>query len=106
MQILALLRTLSTATPASLAPLVKPEAAEIWALHLNGTLRAAHFLQAPDALFPSGVALMLETDTAAAAKALIAALPMVAEGLITAEILPLAPFTSYAALFANAPVRV
>ena len=105
MQILAILRTLPAATPDRLGPLVKPEAEEIWALHLNGTLRSAHFLQAPGAPFPSGVTLMLETDNLATAEALIDALPMVAEGLIAAEILPLAPFTSYAALFANARSR-
>ena len=105
MQILALLRTLPSATPDHLGPLVKSEAEEIWALHLNGTLRSAHFLQAPGAPFPSGVTLMLETDNLATAEALIDALPMVAKGLIAAEILPLAPFTSYAALFANARSR-
>jgi len=105
MQILVVLRTLPSTTPERLGPLVKPEAEEIWALHLNGTLRAAHFLQAPGAPFPNGVTLMLETDSLATGEALIGALPMVAEGLIAAEILPLAPFTSYAALFANAPNR-
>lgn len=105
MQILALLRTLPSATPDRLGPLVKAEAEQIWALHLNGTLRSAHFLQAPGAPIPSGVTLMLETDNLATAEALIGGLPMVVEGLIAAEVLPLAPFTSYASLFANTPNR-
>jgi hypothetical protein len=103
MQILAILRTLPSATPDRLGPLVKPEAEAIWALHLEGKLRAAHFLQAPGAPFPNGVTLMLEADNLAAAEAMIGALPMLAKGLISAEILPLAPFTSYEALFAHAP---
>jgi hypothetical protein len=105
MQILALLKTLPTATPALLGPLVKPEAEMVWAMHLTGAVRTAHFLQGPDAAHPTGVALMLEVESPSQAQALMDRLPMVAEGLISVELLPLAPFTSLAALFANAPAR-
>lgn len=105
MQVLAILRTLPSATPDRLGPLVKPEAQHVWDMHLGGVLRAAHFLQAPGAPFPMGVSLMLEVDNPDQAKRLIDALPMVIEGVILAEVLPLAPFTGYSALFADAQVR-
>lgn len=103
MQVIAILRTLPTTTPARLAPLIKPEAQAVWSMHLNGTLRSAHFIQAPGAAHPEGVTLMLEVDSLAVAEGLIAALPMVAEGLISTQVLPLAPFSAYGALFANLP---
>ena len=103
MQVIAILRTLPTTTPAHLASLVKPEAEAVWAMHLNGALRSVHFIQSPGAAHPEGVTLMLEVESTDVAESLIATLPMVAEGLITTQILPLAPFSDYGALFANAP---
>ena len=102
MQVLALLRVLPTATPDQMAALIRPEARHVWDLHLSGTLRAVHFLQSPGAPYPNGVSLMLEVSDPAQAEALIAALPMVSEGVAKPEVLPLAPFTSYATLFASA----
>jgi hypothetical protein len=103
MQILALLRVVPTAAPDRFAALVRPEAQHVWTLHLAGTLRAIHFLQAPDAPYPMGVSMLLEVADPAQAQTLIAALPMVAAGLVQPELLPLAPFTSYATLFATDP---
>lgn len=102
MQVLALLRILPTTRPDQLAPLIKPEAKHVWAMHLTGTLRSIHFLQAPAASFPMGVSMLMEVDSTEQVGALINTLPMVAQGLVSTEILPLAPFTSYAALFADA----
>ena len=103
MQVLVLLRMLPTSTPEKLIPLIKPEAQHVWSMHLTGALRSIHFLQAPGAAFPMGVSILLEADSAEHAATLIHALPMVSHGLVSTEILPLAPFTSYAALFADAP---
>lgn len=105
MQVIAILQTLPATTPARLAPLVKPEAEAVWAMHLNGTLRSAHFIQAPGSTHPEGVTLMLEVESPSVAESLIAALPMVGEGLITTQILPLAPFSAYGALFSMAPAQ-
>lgn len=104
MQILALFKTIPTAAPAVLGPLVKPEAEMVWAMHLTGAVRTAHFLQVPHAAHPTRVALMLEVESLSQAQALMDQLPLVAEGLISVELLSLARFTAYAALFANAPV--
>jgi hypothetical protein len=104
MQFLALLRTSPDATPDRLGPLIRPEAEKVWHLHQTGALRTAHFIQAADAPFPQGVTLTFEADTAARAQAMMDDLPMVAEGLIDVEILPLAPFTAYSALFGGTPV--
>lgn len=103
MQVIAILRTAPTTTRAHLEPLVKPEAKAVWAMHRNGTLRSAQFIQAPGTAHPDGVTLMLEVDSLAMAEELIAALPMVEEGLVSTQVLPLAPFSAYEALFANAP---
>lgn len=102
MQVLALLRLLPQATPEVLRPLIRPEAQHVWSMHLSGTLRAIHFLQAPGAPFPTGVSMLMEAESPDQVRGLLDALPMVAHGLVATEILPLAPFTSYAALFAPA----
>lgn len=100
MQVLALLRVPPTVDRSRMAALVPSEARHIWHMHLAGSLRAVHFLQAPGASHPSGVSLMLEVADLPQAQALISALPMVAEGLATPELLPLAPFAAYGSLFA------
>ncbi len=106
MQVLAVLKTLPSTTMDHIGPLIKPEAAELWTMVLDGTLRSTHFIQAPAAKFPEGVVLLLETDSPEKARVLIDRLPMVSHGLVEADVLPLAPFTSYAALFAALPTHI
>lgn len=73
----------------------REEAAEVWRLYKDGSLRVAS-LRADR----KGALLELEVADAAAAQALIDALPAVKAGIFSCELIPLAPFESYETLFA------
>ena len=95
MQFLAVLKVKSDTPREKLGPLMKPEAAHAWEMITSGTLRSIHYIKGP-----SGAVLMLEARDEEEAKKHVMKLPMVEHGLLSVEILPLTPFTGFAALFA------
>jgi muconolactone delta-isomerase len=96
MMLLALEREVPGATADRFQPLLKDEARQIWALQQSGALREIHFRTDRHT-----AVLVLECDSAEAARRLLAGLPLVAAGLIEFEILPLAPYDGLARLFAR-----
>ncbi len=62
----------------------------------SGILRSIHYINGP-----VGAVLMLEAADEQEAEKHLKHLPMVKHGLLSAEILPLTPFTGFAALFAS-----
>lgn len=83
------------------APHLKAEAARLWELQAQGLVREAHFRADRHT-----AVLVLECASEAAAHEALASLPLVREGLITFDVVPLAPYTGYARLFGDAPEEI
>ena len=94
MRVLALEREQPGATATDFAPLLEEEARALWALVQADIVREAYFR--PD---QHAAVLILECADAAEASTHLAQLPLVAAGLITFEVVPLAPYDGFARLF-------
>ena len=72
------------------------EAARVWELVQGGIIRESYFrADRPEAV------LVLECTDADDARAILASLPLVQAGLIMFEVIPLAPYSGFARLFAD-----
>lgn len=96
MKILALEQEKPGLTAEDFAPHLTAEARRVWDLHEQGILREIYF----DADAHTAV-LMLECDDIEQAQAILDDLPLVAAGLITFDVIPLAPYTGFTRLFAD-----
>ncbi len=96
MKTLLLLELADGRGPSELGPHAAAENRAVWDLYLRGTVREMHMRQ--DAV---GAVLALEGADADEARRVADALPMVAAGLLTARVVPLAPFKPLEALFAK-----
>jgi hypothetical protein len=97
MQYLVILKMKGDATKEKLGPLMKPEAAKAWEMLAAGVLRSIYFIKGR-----VGAVLMIEAEDDKEAQSQMSQLPLVEAGLVSVEILPLTPFTGFAALFATA----
>ncbi len=98
MKILGLEQATPGVTAAQFRPHLRAEAARAWELYQAGTIRELYF-RADE---PSAV-LVLECASVQEAQAVLETLPLVREGLITFEVIPLAPYPGFARLFAESP---
>ncbi len=96
MKTLLLLELADGRDPSELGPHAAAENRAVWDLYLRGTVREMHMRQ--DAV---GAVLALEVADADEARRVADALPMVAAGLLSARVVPLAPFKPLEALFAK-----
>lgn len=96
MKTLVLLELAEGRSPSELDPHAAAENRIVWDLYLRGVVREMHMRQ--DAV---GALLALETADADEARRIADALPMVAAGLLSAQVVPLAPFKPLEALFAK-----
>ena len=94
MKILALEKEMSNATPEQFAPHLKAEAARVWELYKSGELREIYFRGDRDE-----AVLILECANVEEAEKLLDTLPLVKEGLIAFEVIPLAPYPGFERLF-------
>jgi hypothetical protein len=94
MKVLALEKDLPGATAQEFQPLLKAEARRIWELQQSGWLREIYFRADQHC-----AVLMLECANIEEAQGLLSALPLAAAGLISFEIIPLAPYDGLARLF-------
>ena len=95
MKILAMEKAVPGVAAAAFTPeLLKAEAARVWELQQLGALREIWFRQDR-----SDAVLVLECADAAEAQRTLAALPLVAAGLIAFEVIPLKPYPGLARLF-------
>ncbi len=94
MKFLALEREQNGLTAADFAPHLRAEAARAWELTRQGIFRELYF----DDRHHTAV-IMLECADAGAAQQVLNSLPLVAAGLITFELIPLAPYDGFARLF-------
>ena len=78
--------------------LKKAEAAKVWELVQAGVFRELYFRQDR-----SDAVLVLECADVAEANQVLNTLPLVKEGLITFDIIPLIPYPGFSRLFAKEP---
>ena len=98
MKILALEKERPGVTPEQFSPHLRAEAARVWELHQSGVLRETYFRQERHE-----AVLILECADSAEAQQVLSTLPLVKEGLITFDIIPLMPYSGFARLFAEKP---
>lgn len=94
MRILALEKEVPGVTAGAFKPYLKEEASRVWELYQTGVFRELYFRQDE----PSAV-LILECEGAEKAKEVLNTLPLVREGLITFDIIPLVPYPGFSRLF-------
>ncbi len=95
MKILAVERDLPGIDPAAMQPLLHAEALRVWDLVQGGIVREVYFR----ADKPAAV-LVLECANVEEAEQVLATLPLAQAGLIAFDVIPLAPYPSFARLFA------
>ena len=95
MRILALERDVAGVTDERCEPYLASEAARAWALHQAGVIRELYFRADREA-----AVLVLECATVEEARQALATLPLVREGLIAFDMVPLRAYSGFARLFA------
>ena len=99
MKILAIEKEISGVTAEKFtSPLKKAEAARVWELYQAGIFRELYFRQDR-----SDAVLVLECADVAEANQVLSTLPLVREGLIAFDIIPLIPYPGFSRLFAKEP---
>jgi len=96
MKILALEQQVSNIKPEQMRPYLEEEARCVWDLLQQSVVREVYFRA--DA---RRAVLILECDSGDEAEQILATLPLVREGLITFEFVPLAPYPGFSRLFAS-----
>ena len=96
MKILAIERPVPGMTAADCGPRLREEAARVWELYQAGLLRELYFHQ--DC---SSAVLVLECADAQEAGQVLNTLPLVQEGLIAFDIIPLVPYPGFSRLFVS-----
>ena len=97
MKILAMERELPGATAVQFQQHSRAEAFRVWELYQSGVIREVYFRGDR-----SEAVLILECADVAEAESVLKTLPLAAAGLITFEMIPLAPYPGFARLFAGA----
>lgn len=96
MKILAVEREIDGIPDEAFPPYLKAEAARVWELYQSGILREMYFRQDQHA-----AVLVLECENGKEAQNVLDSLPLVKEGLIRFEIIPLTAYPGFARLFSN-----
>ncbi len=96
MRILAIEREVAGVTPKDCQPHYTAEAARVWELQQSDVIREVYLR--PDR--PEAV-LLLECADISEAQTALDSLPLVLEGLITFEVIPLGPYPGYRRLFSS-----
>lgn len=94
MKILALEKESPNTMPEQFTPHLKAEAARVWELYKSGELREIYFRGDR-----SEAVLILECVDVEEAESLLATLPLMKEGLIEFEVIPLVPYPGFERLF-------
>jgi len=96
MKILALEKEISGIAAEKFKPHLKAEAIRVWELYQAGLIRELYFRQD----WP-GAVLILECKDLTEANEALNSLPLVTEGLIDFEVIPLKPYPGFARLFTS-----
>jgi hypothetical protein len=93
-RILAIEKEIPSVPAEAFQPLLRAEALRVWQLYQEGVFRELYFRQDV-----SSAVIVLECDSVEEAEATLNTLPLVKEGLIAFEILPLVPYPGFSRLF-------
>jgi len=96
MKILAIEYDVQENTPEAFTPYLKPEAAKVWDLYQAGVIRELYFRQD----HPQAV-LILECENTEVAQEYLGTLPLVREGFIAFDLVPLKPYLGFSRLFTS-----
>lgn len=96
MKILAIEKEITGVKEKDYKPHLKPEAMKAWELYQQGIIRELYFTE-PD----HSAVLVLECKDADEATKYLTTLPLVKQGLIKFDVLPLIPYPGFARLFKN-----
>jgi len=96
MKILALEKELLNTTSEQFTQHLKTEAARVWKLYKSGQLREIYFRGDRDE-----AVLILECTDVDEANGILNTLPLVKEGLINFEVIPLVPYPGFERLFGD-----
>ena len=96
MQVLALMSAAAGRQVADFDPYQELEEPRVWALYAENAIRQMWYRT--DQI---GAIAMLEAGSLEAATEIVHSLPMIRDGLLEVELVPLAPFTGIEALFAD-----
>ena len=96
MKILAIEREASGTANVEANSLLEAEARKVWDLQVAGVVREIYFRSDR-----REAVLMLECSGVDEANTILSALPLVHEGLISFEVIPLSPYTGLSRLFAG-----
>jgi hypothetical protein len=94
MKILALERQVEGVSAEAFPPHLEAEAARVWKLYQAGVVRELYFRADRD-----DAVLVLECASEGEANEVLNTLPLVKEGLITFDLIPLAPYPGFSRLF-------
>ena len=100
MKILAIENQVPGITAEQFQPHLEAEAERVWDLYQAGTLREFYFRQDQ-----TTAVLVLEYASVEEAQQVLDTLPLVREGLIAFDVIPLRPYPGFARLFAAAKVH-
>jgi len=95
-KILAIEQEISGTTAAQFRPYLEAESRRAWELYQSGVLREMYFRADQ-----TTAVLVLECASVEEAQEVLATLPLVREGLIVFEVIPLRPYPGFARLFAS-----
>ncbi len=96
MRVLAIERSVEGTGESRIAPLLRREASRVWELYQQGIIRELYFRSDRHE-----AVLILECQDSDEAGSVLQTLPLVAEGLIAFDVIPLAPYTGFGRLFAD-----
>jgi hypothetical protein len=96
MKLLAIEQDVPGVEPGQFKPHLKGEALKVWEHYQSGAIRESYFRA--DC---SKAVLVLEAENVDEAKRILNTLPLVTEGLIRFDIIPLVPYPGFARLFAS-----
>ena len=96
MKILAIEKEVPGVADREFKPHLKEEAARVWELYQAGLIRELYFRQDQ-----RSAVLVLECPNVEEARELLNSLPLVKEGLIDFDVIPLAPYPGFSRLFAE-----
>lgn len=94
MKILATEKETPDVNAEAFKPYLKSEAFRVWELYQAGIIREIYFRQGR-----SEAVLMLECADTEDAQEILASLPLVREGLIAFDVIPLKPYSGFSRLF-------
>ena len=96
MQVLVIARVRSGVSVEQILPFVSAEASQAWEFYASEQIRQMYYIADR-----GGAVMFWEGESVESVTQQVQNLPMVKEGFLVCEILPLKPFTGYASLFAQ-----